>query len=170
MTPRAYIVHQIRGRLRLRIRDRQNDYTYFESVRRELDLLPGVDEVRINPGTGTVLLLHPEQPHEKLQGRLQRLGLFEIIEGPEPSTSVLEPVRSGLAMIDQALTESSGGRLDLRALSYIGLMAVTLLQIRRGQLLGPAVPFLWQAFSLLDRVNGWRDTMISDQETGQGDT
>jgi hypothetical protein len=61
------------------------------------------------------------------------------------------------------LFDGSEGRVDLRALAYIGLMGVTLLQLRRGNLLGPAIPFLWQAFSLLDRVDAWRD-MLGDNE------
>lgn len=169
MAPRAYVIHQLRCRVRLRIKDRRNDYPYFEAVRRELDLLPGVDEVRINPATGTILLVHPEQSCTRIQSMLQRQELFEIIDGPEPATPVLAPVSSGLAMIDKALTESSGGRLDLRAVAYIGLVAVTLHQIRRGQVLAPALPLIFQAFSLLDRVNGWRDEMLSDQDTDEGD-
>ena len=154
MAPRAYVIHQLRCRVRLRIKDKRNDYQYFEAVRRELDLLPGVDEVRINPATGTVLLVHPEQSYTQLLSKLQQQNLFEFIDGPEPPTPVLAPVTSGLAMIDKALADSSDGRLDLRAVGYIGLMAVTVYQIRRGQLLGPALPVIWQAFSLLGRING----------------
>ena len=169
MNPRAYVVHQLRCRVRLRINDKRNDYQYFEAVRRELDLLAGVDEVCINPATGTILLVHPEQPFAQLLSRLQRLELFEITEDPEPHESVLAPVTSGLAMIDKALFDSSEGRVDLRALAYIGLMGLTLMQLRRGQLLGPALPFLWQAFSLLHRVDAWRDMLTDDEEADPDD-
>ena len=165
MKPRAYVVHQLRSRVRLRIKAKRNDYPYFEGVRRELDLLPGVDEVRINPTTGTILLVHPEQPFEQLLSRLQRSELFECMECAEPQDSALAPVSNGLSMIDKALFDSSEGRLDLRALTYIGLMVVTLLQIRRGNLLGPALPFLWQAFSLLGRIDAWHDA-LTDQDDG----
>ena len=59
-------------------------------------------------------------------------------------------------MIDAAIADSSGGRVDLRALAYIGLMAFTLRQIVRGQFLGPALPMMWEALRLLDRFIGWR--------------
>ena len=162
MAPCAYVVHQIRCRLRLRIKDKRNDYPYFEAVRRELDLIPGVEEVRVNPATGTILLLHAEQSVGRLQHRLRQLDLFEIIDGPEPATPVLAPLTQGIAMIDQTLLDSSGGRVDLRAVAYIGLMAVTVHQIRRGQLLGPALPLIGQAFSLLNRINGLRDAATAD--------
>ena len=169
MKPRAYVIHQLRCRVRLRIKARRNDYAYFEAVRRELDLLPGVDEVRINPATGTILLVHPEQPFAQLLSRLQRLELFEFKEGPEPHDSVLAPVSNAMAMVDKALFDGSEGRVDLRALAYIGLMGVTLLQLRRGNLLGPAIQFLWQAFSLLDRVDAWRDMLGKDEDDDPAD-
>jgi hypothetical protein len=162
MLPCAYIVHSTRKRMRLRIRERRNDGQYFEAVRRELDLVPGIEEVRINTVTGTVLLLHPEETGDRVLDRLRRLGVFDVIEGEEPATSVLTPVTSGLAMIDQGLHESSGGRVDLRALAYIALMTVTVTQLLRGQVLGPALPVAWQALSLLDRVNGRKLAAVDD--------
>ncbi|MGB5260910.1 MAG: HMA2 domain-containing protein [Gammaproteobacteria bacterium] len=164
MTPCAYVVHQTRSRVRLRIREKRNDFEYFEAVRRQLDLLPGVGEVRINTVTGTILLLHSGQSCTQLLDKLRQLELFDFIDGPEPTASVLAPLSSGIAMIDKTLADSSGGRVDLRALAYIGLMAVTVHQIRRGQVLGPALPAIWQALSLLNRVKDWRDAASADAD------
>ena len=169
MKPRAYIVHQLRSRVRLRITDRRNDGAYFEAVRRELDLLPGIDEIRINPVTGTILLVHPEQPVQQVLDRVQRLELFEFTDEAEPHESVLAPVTNAMAMIDKALFDTSEGRVDLRAVAYIGMMGFTLLQLRRGQILGPAIPFLFQAFSLLDRVDAWRDLAADNEDDGLTD-
>ncbi|MGD2111831.1 MAG: hypothetical protein PVI50_00485 [Gammaproteobacteria bacterium] len=176
MTPRAYIVHRIRNRMRLRIREKRNECRYFEAVRRELDLVPGIDEIRINTLTGTILLLHPDETDDRLVDRLRRLGLFEIIEGDEPAASVLTPITSGLSLIDQTLHENTGGRIDLRALAYIALMSVTVTQLVRGQVLGPALPVAWQALSLLDRVNSWKQAAVEDSgardaaDTAPGDS
>ena len=40
MIPRAQIVHQVHGRLRLRIQERRKDADYFEAVREHLEDLP----------------------------------------------------------------------------------------------------------------------------------
>jgi hypothetical protein len=154
MLPCAYVVHQIPGRLRLRIREKCKDRQYFEELRRRLDSLSGVDEIRINSITGTILLLHPEQPYAQVADQLRQLRLFEITEGAEPGSSALASLSSALATVDKALAGSSGGSVDLRALAYIGLMVFTVRQIMRGQVLGPALPMLWQALSLVGRING----------------
>ena len=53
MTPRAYLVHQIDGRLRLRIPDRREDEEFFEEVAASLHgWLDGV-EVQVKPDTAT---------------------------------------------------------------------------------------------------------------------
>ena len=157
MIPAAYVVHEIRGRVRLRIREKCKDPMYFEEVRRQLTSLPGVDEVRINCNTGTVLLLHTEESLDRLGDKMQPLGLFDINLGPEPVQPALAQLSSGIAMVDAAIQDSSGGRVDLRALAYIAMMGFTLHQIVRGKLLGPAIPMMGQALSLLNRINGLRD-------------
>lgn len=161
MIPAAYVVHEIRGRVRLRIREKCKDPMYFEELRRQLTSLPGVDEVRINCNTGTVLLLHTDQSLERLSDRLIPLGLFEIHTVPEPAKPALAQLSSGIAMVDAAIQDSSGGRVDLRALAYIAMMGFTLHQIVRGQLLGPAIPMMWQALSLLDRINDRKGAAVS---------
>ena len=165
MAPSAYVVHRIRGRIRLRIRDRRNDDQYFEAVRRQLELVPGIEVARINPVTGTILLLHPGQSDTQVLNTLRQLDLFDFSDGPEPATPALAPLTQGIAMVDQALVDNSGGRVDLRALAYIVLMAVTVLQIRRGQLLGPALPLIGQAMTLLNRVNGWQNAADPDADS-----
>ena len=158
MRPAAYVVHEIRGRVRLRIREKCKDPMYFEEVRRQLTALPGIDEVRINCNTGTVLLLHTEESLDRLGDRLLPLGLFDMHSDPEPAKPALAQLSSGIAMVDTAIQDSSGGRVDLRALAYIAMMGFTLHQIVRGNLLGPAIPMLAQTLTLLDRINGWKGT------------
>jgi hypothetical protein len=161
MLPGAYIVHRIRGRMRLRIRQKRGDRDYFEAVQRGLETLPGIEEVRINPVTGTVLLLHPDESCDRVLDRLRQWDLFELMDCDEPVVPVLAPLSSGLSLIDKTLSDSSGGRLDLRSVAYIALMGVTVAQLVRGQVLGPALPMAWQALSLLDRINGWKQAASS---------
>jgi hypothetical protein len=168
MLPCAYVVHQIPGRVRLRIREKCKDSQYFEELRRRLGSLSGVDEIRINSITGTILLLHSEQPYAQVADQLRQLRLFEITEGAESGTSALARLSSALATVDKAIAGSSGGSVDLRTLAYIGLMAFTVRQIIRGQVLGPALPMLWQALSLVGRIKGGAGD-ITPELSGQGD-
>ena len=155
MVPRAYIVHRLPGRLRLRIRDRRQDPDYFAAVRRELEAVPGIDSVRVNGNTGSILLLHPQVPHAQLASRLRELELFELAVGPEPAVPALASVRSMISELNQAVDSGSSGGVDLRALVVLAGLAIAIRQMMRGELLGPALPLLWSVAELAMRSDGW---------------
>ena len=87
MLPRAYIVHQVRGRLRLRIREKRQDVEYFQRVCARLETLDGVTEVNFNSNTSSLLILHPELPFEELEPALVSLDLFQLMSAPEPKAT-----------------------------------------------------------------------------------
>ena len=155
MIPSAHIVHQVRGRLRLQVREKRKDIPYFETVRERIETLDEIDEVRINATTGSILLLHSLQDHAGLTVRLQRLALFEITEDRSPGVTAktgLDSVGTGLAGIEQLLKNGTAGSVDLKTVAYVCMMGLTVHQIMRGQILGPAMPMLWDAIRLIDRI------------------
>ena len=152
MSPQAQIVHQLRGRLRLKILDKRRDPDYFAALQTRLEKLPGVSEVRVNLFTGSVVLLHPEQPSSELRTQLEQLGLFEIIDTPQAGESALKPLLAGTGRLDQALWEGSTGSIDLRTLAVTGLLGLAAYQIYRGNFLGPAVPLLLSAYDLAQQI------------------
>ncbi|MEN8180331.1 MAG: HMA2 domain-containing protein [Pseudomonadota bacterium] len=161
MLPRAYIVHQVRGRLRLRIREKCQDPDYFQAVCVQLESLDGVTDVSFNDATGSLLLLHPELPYAELAPLLQRLALFELVDGPEPKSLALNPVFEGFSWMNHALSEGSAGNVDLRSLAFIGLIGVAAQQLYRGNIAGPAIPMLLGALSLAQQIN--QSTPESDE-------
>ena len=160
--PSAYVVHRTRERLRLRIREKRNDAEYFEQVHRELARTCDDVDVRINPTTGSVLLIHPEIDSAQLHARLSELESFHVFEGPEPGTPALTPLAAGISRIDHAISESSGGAADLRTLLFIGIMALAMRQLMRGQIMVPALALVWNAFDLAARH------AIKPSEVGEG--
>jgi hypothetical protein len=98
--------------------------------------------------------LHPGQSCEELAEAVQQLDSFALVEGPEPVTSPLGSLSSRISMIDEVISGGSGGTVDLRTLAYVGLLGLTIRQVMRGQVLGPALPMMWQAISLINRLNG----------------
>ena len=154
MSTQAHIMHQLRGRLRLKILEKRQDPGYFASLQTRLENLPGVSEVKVNPFTGSVVLLHPEHPYNELRTQLDRLGLFEIIAPPQVEASALKSLYAGAARLDQALSAGSAGSIDLRTLAVSGLIGLAAYQIYRGNALGPAVPMLVSAFGLAQQITG----------------
>lgn len=152
MLPAAHIVHQLRGRLRLRVREKCQDQEFFDEVRECLSGLSTITEVKINSTTGSVLLLHPEATCLEVEAQLRELQLFDLTDAPEPQAPALSPVLSGLSGINQALSSGSAGSTDLRTVAFVGVMALVLRQILRGQIIGPALPMVVMALNLLKSV------------------
>ena len=115
--------------------------------------LAGIDEVRTNSTTGSIILLHSLENNTELLKRLPQLALFEITDCQQHDASAFTPLRSGLTGIEQLLRNGTAGSVDLKTVAFIGVMGLTLHQIMRGQVLGPALPMLWNAFSLINRMN-----------------
>ena len=155
MTERAYIVHQLPGRVRLRIKEKRQDEAYFDEIRRQLQPVDGIEHVRVNCNTGTIIVRHPEKPYAELETEFRRLQLFEIAEGSEPETPALKPLISGISKIDRLINEESAGIANLRTLVVVAAVLLAIRQFRRGELLGPALPLLWNALELVGRFNGW---------------
>jgi hypothetical protein len=155
MVPTAHIVHQLRGRLRLQVREKRKDVAYFDAARARIETIAEVDEVRINATTGSILLLHSLQDHGGLTEQLKQLALFEITEDRTPGITAktgLDSVGTGLADIEQIIRRGTAGSVDLKTLAYVCMMGLTVHQIMRGQILGPAMPMLWDAIRLIDRI------------------
>lgn len=164
MLPQAYVVHRTRERCRLRIRDKRNDQAYFEELRgRIAESVDGAD-VRVNPITGSVLVSHGNMSVSELEGRLTETSMFELLDGPQPEAPALEHLFSGISRIDQAITESSGGGADLRTFMFIGIMAMAMQQMLRGNVMVPAMALLWNAMDLAGRKSLW------PEHTSPGDT
>jgi len=156
MTEVAYIVHKIPGRVRLRIRAKRQDPAYFEELCRQLQPLNCLEDVRVNCNTGSIILRHAETPYAEVETELRQLQLFEIAEGPEPETPALRPLQSGISKLDQLIREESLGVANLRTIVVVAAALLAIRQFRRGELLGPALPMLWNALELAGRFNSWK--------------
>ncbi len=162
MTELAYIVHQIPGRVRVRIRERRQDQAYFDELRGQLQSLDCIEDVRVNSNTGSIILRHPETSYAEVETGLRQRNLFEIAAGPEPETPALKPLLAGISRIDQLIREESAGSTNLRAIVVVAAVALAIRQFRRGELLGPALPLLWNALDLATRFNNWTSDLHED--------
>ena len=91
--PDAYTVHQVPGRMRLRVPARRGDRAYFANVAQVLVAVPDVRSVRVNPSTGSVLVRHAGPP-QKFATHSAEVGLFRLV-ATAPAALVRRPARSG---------------------------------------------------------------------------
>ena len=143
MTNTATITHHLPGRTRVRLEDACGDRAYFAQLRRQLSQLPGVESVRTNFRTGTVLLEH-SSPLLQVAETARAAGLFELEAEYTPQT---------MAGIVEWVESLLGGSIpDLRQQRQIAaavLMTMAVIQFRRGEVFGPATGYIWNMLDLL---------------------
>jgi hypothetical protein len=149
MPPKAHIMHRIVGRTRLRIPARRGDNPYFTELITKLGAVPGVDDVTVNPLTGSILIQHNDDA-DRLLEQLRELRLFHLVppEAEDLNPNLTLQLAEKLKRTDDRLSTLTGGRIDLNAAMIVALLAGAGFQFLRGAVLPPGASLLWYAFGL----------------------
>lgn len=148
VTETAYLSHRSPGRVRLRFPDRRGDVRFFAELTERLGAFEAVLRVEGNPRTGSVLLLHAGDPGPVLE-TARREKLFRVFSREPLEPSLAPRLREELQSASEGLTRLTGGQIDLGTAAFLFLLAGGIVQMMRGQILGPATTMLWYASTLL---------------------
>lgn len=140
----ARIVHELPGRLRLRFEARRGDEVFFTRLSSELRQCPGILDVRPNPVTASLLILHATDT--QAIGRYAREhGLFGM--GPAARAEVQAQLRAGMAQLNRTAQALTGASMNMDALLVIVLTALAIHQMVEGNIMVPAASLLWYAYN-----------------------
>jgi hypothetical protein len=144
---------------------RRGDAGFFEALRERLSLNPEVEEVRVNPLTGSLLLVASEGAREAvhaLDGLADLLALAKPARPPLVSLSrqTVQPVIA----LDSRLQGLTGGQFGMNDLVFNGMIALGLLQILRGRIEPPP----WYTAFLVAHSIYFRAMRGEDAVTGEG--
>jgi hypothetical protein len=148
MLPVAFVAHQAGERLRLRIPARKGDAAFFERAERDLAACPGVAYAEANPLTASILL-HFHGDLDELASAASAGQLFTLEPPRMPEYSVLDVVADRVDRIEHFIQRRSQGALDLETILFLGLVGAGVVQLARGQALGPASTLLANAATIL---------------------
>ncbi|MFM1892289.1 MAG: hypothetical protein RLZ44_1366 [Pseudomonadota bacterium] len=145
------IAHQTAGRTRLRAQLRPVDELELMTLAEAVGALPGVEAVDWRPGTGSLVIEHPEAPWPAIEQEIRQLGVVILTAADLPPLrrDSLAAVRSGFEQVDGLLSAATAGGLDMRALLFVALVGLALRQLWQGQVMVPAISLLWWAFDLV---------------------
>lgn len=132
----AVIVHQIPGRLRLRIPPMRGDAGYFSVLSDKLDTIEGVELVKVNPASASVVVQYAGEPQTLLE-RMRELDLDPRIEddtGGAALISGIEPIRL-----------ISGRDINPMVMLGSALTVIGLVQTFRGKIVVPSITAFWYA-------------------------
>ena len=156
MLPDAYITHATRGRVRIKIPDRKGDLAYFSSLKESLaglSELPGIQRVAANPLTGSILVTHTLDPQaldlEIVAQYSEFNHLFRLRVSPPDQTSVSGRLEQSLREINGKVGSLTVGGIDTGMLAILGLLGVAIVQLKRGDIMIPAISALWYVYSLV---------------------
>jgi hypothetical protein len=148
MLPHAYVVHQAGERLRLRIPAHKGDAAFFARVERDLATCAGVAYAEANPLTASILL-HFSGELASLAAFTTANRLFTLEPVQAPVGTALDVVADRVDQLERFVRHRSNGALDLDTLMVVGLVGASIVQIARGQVLGPASTLLANAAGIL---------------------
>lgn len=153
MTDNAIIVASCDHRVRFRIPCRRNDALYFEKVARTLFEHPDVKDVKTNSVSASVLVQFNENHClEAVISFALKKRLFKAGKADD-FPSVGEMIWRHAQQFDVGLETLTRGRLNTENLMFLFFLALGVVQLKRGQIMQPAIPLLWRAMSLLRQIH-----------------
>lgn len=155
MIPSAIIAHASTGRLRIRIPSQKGNLAALKSQGDQLAACPGILSIEVNPGTGSILLLHQKTVHEIAEyARSRNLFSLEEQKGSRaPSAELRRNLGETFKSIDRQIQNLTGGDMDLSGFAVAGLVVAGSAQILTGN--AGAIPWFaayWYAYHLFSRT------------------
>ena len=145
MTAHAVIVHQLPGRLRLRLNQQRGDSAYFSALSENLARLDSVEQVKVNASTGSVVI----EFSDTTEHLIQQLRQHDLSVEKQDKKNTLHnrpvPGKGGIAS-DTAPFHLVSNR-DINAMFMVGTLfaAISVVQTFRGKILVPSLAALWCA-------------------------
>jgi len=169
LIPRAHIVHIVPGSMRIKIPSMRHVDSYFAALEDALKKLPGVTAVSVSPLASSLRLQFDPKFGEQIIARFALdHELFELEPHVPWTRNALTLARKGALKANRKLRTADGEHYDKRALLVLLLLALSVRQIRQGQILNPAANLLWNAYTLLENM-GVKETPKADDNSDSSD-
>jgi hypothetical protein len=157
--PKAFIKHQLAGRVRLKIPAKRGDEQYFEALAEAFATCETISQLQLNPPTASLLIQHGATPFSDIAEFAEIAGLFVLAEEEYADLPAIEHLSVaslsslGVSHVDKQLKRLSEGRVDLRSAFFLGFMGLAIHQAAKGRIMSPASTFFWRAVELLNNKN-----------------
>lgn len=127
---------------------------FFARARRHLEEHGAIEEVTVNPVTGSILIVHDTELAE-IAGEARQLKLFDVRSSAPTPKTIFNQISGGFQGLNRRLLQMSDGHLDIPSLVFLSLVGSGLYQIMRGNLRAPAwYTAFWYALSVFARGSG----------------
>jgi cation transport ATPase len=103
-TMNVQIAHQVPGRIRLKVPGVKDSPELIDQIKQMFHVIPGIEEVTVNPTTGSVVLHYDTDKHDEFHGHLEKhhTGGHE-----RPPTNEIDALASRIEQEAEYLAEHS---------------------------------------------------------------
>jgi len=145
-TMKVKIAHQVPGRIRLKVPKAKDNPEMIEQIRQMFNVIPGVEEVTVNPVTGSVVVHYDTDLHHEFHGRLQH----HTGGHTAPPSNEIDALASKIQQeaeylaehsltarvvvdyckdFDRGIKVATGNAVDLKVALAVGIAGITLLEV-----------------------------------------
>ena len=145
--PKLQIAHQVPGRVRMKIPSAKGNPELLEQMKQTLVVIPGIEQVTINPATGSLVLHYDTDRHDEFHGHLE--GHTGGHHRPAP-TNEIDALASKIQQeaeflaenshtarvvvdffreLDKQIKNGSGNTIDLKIVLAFGIASFTILEV-----------------------------------------
>jgi hypothetical protein len=142
------IAHQVPGRLRMKIPAGKGNPELLQQISETFGLIPGIEQITVNPTTGSIVLHYDADRHDEFHGTFQQHCRAHG-GGPPPSTEIDEltkriedeaeflakhsqtaqAVVDFVKKIDREIKVATNNTIDLKIVFAVGIIGFTVLEV-----------------------------------------
>lgn len=144
------IAHQVPGRIRMKVAGAKGNPAVLEEVRATFASIPGIEEVKVNPATGSIVLNYDTGRHEEFHGHLHSRYSDNLAHGHSAPTNEIDELARKIEaeaeflaehshaarmvvdfckQVDHEIKLASGNTIDLTLLLAVGVAGITILEV-----------------------------------------
>ena len=146
MKMKVQIAHQVPGRIRLKVPKVKENPELIEQIKQMFNVIPGIEEVAVNPVTGSVVLQYDTDRHDEFHDRLQHHtgGHFkppsneiDVLAGKIEQEAEYLAENSHTARVvidyfkdfDREVKIATGNAIDLKIVLAAGIAGFTVIEV-----------------------------------------
>jgi Heavy metal associated domain 2 len=141
------IAHQVPGRIRMKIPSAKGNPELLEQMKQTFGAIPGVEEVIINPDTGSLVLHYDIDRHDEFHGRLEHHTgghhrppptneidalankIQQEAEFLAENSHTARVIVDFFRQVDQQIKTGSSNTIDLKIVLAFGIAGFTILEV-----------------------------------------
>jgi len=145
-TMMVQVAHQVPGRIRLKVPKLKENPELIERIEQMFNMIPGIEEVAVNPVTGSVVLHYDTDCHDEFHDSLQHytgrpcsqpVGEIDVLANKIEQEAEYLSAHSHTAQVvidyfkglDREIKIATGNAIDLQIVLAAGIAAFTVFEV-----------------------------------------